>query len=157
MKIFQSYLIFTSFECPSWEDFIMSLFFDFDQAVLEIFDSLCSKKWEFFRQDLKRTHLSRIAPKRRFLMGSFNFLGISTNNFVKNDAKFENKDFFMQNFLKLYMRKFLDPKAVTFDVWGLKTSLGQFGPKRCIMPYVWKPGSSFQKHDPIFSTIKIWI
>ena len=42
----------------------------------------------------------------------------------------------MQNFMKLYMRTFLDPKAVTFAAWGLKTSLGQLGPKRRIMPYV---------------------
>ena len=61
----------------------------------------------------------------------------------------------MQNFMKLYMRTFLDPKAVTFAAWGLKTSLGQLGPKRCIMPYVWKPGSRFQKNDLIFSTIAI--
>ena len=32
------------------------------------------------------------------------------------------------------MRKFLDPKAVTFGVWSLKTSLGQPGPKKCIKP-----------------------
>ena len=50
----------------------------------------------------------------------------------------------MQNFMKLYMRNVLDPKAPTF---GLKTSLGQPGPKGRIMPCVWKPGSSFQKHD----------
>ena len=61
----------------------------------------------------------------------------------------------MQNLVKLYMRKILDPKAVTFGVRGLKTSLGQPGPKGRIMPYVWKPGSSFQKHDLIFSTIII--
>ena len=38
----------------------------------------------------------------------------NTHNFVKNDAKFENKDCFMQNFLGLDMKKLLDPKAVTF-------------------------------------------
>ena len=35
----------------------------------------------------------------------------------------------MQNFMKLDMKNFLDLKAVRFGVWGLKTSLGQFGPK----------------------------
>ena len=35
----------------------------------------------------------------------------------------------MQNLMKLYMRKILDPKAVTFGVRGLKTSLGNLGPK----------------------------
>ena len=29
----------------------------------------------------------------------------------------------------LDMRKFTDPKTLTVGVWGLKTSLGQFGPK----------------------------
>ena len=31
--------------------------------------------------------------------------------------------------MELDMRKFTDPKTLTFGVWGLKTSLGQFGPK----------------------------
>ena len=38
----------------------------------------------------------------------------------------------MQNFIGLGMRKSLDPKAVTFGVWGLITSFGQFEPKRRI-------------------------
>ena len=36
----------------------------------------------------------------------------------------------MQSFMDLGMRKSLDPKAVTFEVWGLKASFGQFEPKR---------------------------
>ena len=35
----------------------------------------------------------------------------------------------MQNFMELDMTKIPDLKALTFEVWGLKTSLGQFGPK----------------------------
>ena len=38
----------------------------------------------------------------------------------------------MQNFRELDMKKKMDPKAVTFWVSGLKTSLGQFGLKRHI-------------------------
>ena len=38
----------------------------------------------------------------------------------------------MQNFIDLGMRKSLDPKVVTFGVWGLKTSFGQFERKRRI-------------------------
>ena len=34
----------------------------------------------------------------------------------------------MENFMELDMKKKLDPKAMTFGVWGLKTSLGEFGP-----------------------------
>ena len=40
----------------------------------------------------------------------------------------------MQHSLELDMIKRLDPKAVAFAVWGLKTRLGQLGPKRCIKP-----------------------
>ena len=36
---------------------------------------------------------------------------------------------FMQNFMELDKKNVLDPKAVTFQVQGLKTSLGQFGSK----------------------------
>ena len=49
---------------------------------------LVLQKTGFFRQDQKR-------KKKRFLKGFFfNFLGINTHNFVKNDPKFENKSFF---------------------------------------------------------------
>ena len=68
--------------------------------------------------------------KKIYLVGYLfcDFLGVNTHNFVKDDPKFENKGLhFMQNFMKLDMRKFLDPKAVTFCIWGLKTS--NLGPK----------------------------
>ena len=46
-------------------------------------------------EDLEGTYISGMAPKRRFLMVFFfNFLGINTHNFVKNDLKFENKCLF---------------------------------------------------------------
>ena len=35
----------------------------------------------------------------------------------------------MQNFMELDMKKISDLKALALEVWGLKTSLGQFGPK----------------------------
>ena len=35
----------------------------------------------------------------------------------------------MQNILELDMKKISDPRALTFGVWGLKTSLGQLGSK----------------------------
>ena len=35
----------------------------------------------------------------------------------------------MQNFIELNMKKFSYPKALTFGVGGLKSSLGQFGPE----------------------------
>ena len=35
----------------------------------------------------------------------------------------------MQNVMELDLKKFSDPKTLTFGVWGLKTSLGKFGPK----------------------------
>ena len=36
---------------------------------------------------------------------------------------------FMQNLVEVDIKKFLDPKALTPEVWDLKTSLGQLGPK----------------------------
>ena len=37
--------------------------------------------------------------------------------------------YFMQNFMELDIKNISYPKALTFEVWCLKTSLGQFGPK----------------------------
>ena len=59
--------------------------------------------------------------------------------------------------MELDIKKLADPKTLTFGVWGLKTSLGQFGPKAfgrgLIKPLVKNSGSSFHKQDPIFSKI----
>ena len=59
--------------------------------------------------------------------------------------------------MKLDMKKFTDPKTLTFGVWGLKTSLGQFGPKAfgrgLIKPLVKNSCSNFHKQDLIFSRI----
>ena len=41
----------------------------------------------------------------------------------------EIRAYLMQKFMELDMKKFPDPKTLAFGVWGLKTSLGQFGPK----------------------------
>ena len=41
---------------------------------------------------------------------------------------------FTQNFMELHMKKLLDSQAVAVGAWGLKTSLGQVGPKRRIKP-----------------------
>ena len=38
----------------------------------------------------------------------------------------------MQNFIELDMKKALDPEAVTFGVWELKSSLGKFRSNRLI-------------------------
>ena len=63
----------------------------------------------------------------------------------------------MQNFMELDMKKISDPKALKFGVWGLKTSLGQFGPKAfgkgLIKALVENPASNFHKQDFIFSGI----
>ena len=37
--------------------------------------------------------------------------------------------YLVQNFMELDVKKNSDPKALTFGIWDLKTSLGQFGPK----------------------------
>ena len=77
MKLFQKYLkISKSFESLFGEDFRMSLFFKFGQAAVppEVVGFLCWKKGFFFRQDLKGTYISRMAPKREF------FLQLETRN-----------------------------------------------------------------------------
>ena len=59
--------------------------------------------------------------------------------------------------MELDMKTFSDPKTLTFVVWGLKTSLGQFGPKAfgkgVIKPKVQNPYSNIHKQDLIFSRI----
>ena len=84
-------------------------------------------------------------------------MGINTHNFVKNDPKFENKCLFDANSMELDMIKFSDPKAQTFGVWDLKTSLEQFRPrafgKELIKLLVENPSTNFHKHDLIFSRI----
>ena len=67
----------------------------------------------------------------------------------------------MQNFMEFDMKKLSDPKTLTFGVWVLKTSLGQFGPKvfgkGLIKQVVKKPSSNFPKQDLILSRIMRWI
>ena len=57
--------------------------------------------------------------------------------------------YLMQNFMEFGMKKLSDPKAQTFGVWGLKTSLGQFGHKAfgegLIKALVENPSSNFHK------------
>ena len=63
----------------------------------------------------------------------------------------------MQNFMELDMKRFTDPKPLTFEVWDLKTSLQQFGHKAfgrgLIKQLVKNAGSNFHKQDFIFSII----
>ena len=40
----------------------------------------------------------------------------------------------MKKLMEVEMKSFLDPKTLTFVVWGLKTILGKLGPKRHIKP-----------------------
>ena len=54
-------------------------------------------------------------------------LRLKPSNFGKNHPNFENKNNFMKHFMQLKMKKKkFYPKTVTFGVWGLKTSFGQF-------------------------------
>ena len=63
----------------------------------------------------------------------------------------------MQNFMELDKKKNSDPKALTFEVWRIRTGLGQFGPKALcnglIKPLDENPSFNFQKQDLIFSGI----
>ena len=105
------------------------LFFKFGQVVLKIFEFLVLQKRGVFTILRENLFLSGMVPKRRFLMIFCNFLGINTHNFVKNDPKFKNRACFMEHFMELVMKKFLGPKAATFGIWSLKTSLGHLSQK----------------------------
>ena len=63
----------------------------------------------------------------------------------------------VQNFIELDVKEFSDLKALIFGAWGLKTSLGQFGPKAfgkgLIKALVKNPSSYYQKQVLIFSRI----
>ena len=80
-----------------------------------------------------------------------------SSNLSKVTQNLKIRVYSMQNFLKLDRKKISDPKALTFGVWDLKTSLGQFGPKAfgkgLSKPLVKNPGSNYQKQDLIFSRI----
>ena len=90
-----------------------------------------------------------------------NFQGTNAYNFAKKTQNLKTRAYFKQNFIELDMKKISDPKALTFEVWGLWTSLGQFGPKAfCkgfIKPLRENPSFNFQKQDFIFSGIMRWI
>ena len=63
--------------------------------------------------------------------------------------------------MELDKKKNSDPKALTFEVWRIRTGLGQFGPKALcnglIKPLDENPSFNFQKQDLIFSKIMKWI
>ena len=61
--------------------------------------------------------------------------------------------YLMQNFMELDIKKISDHKALTFDIWGLKPNLGQFGPKTFGKGLIENPSSNFHKQDLIFSRI----
>ena len=73
---------------------------------------LVLQKWDFSRQDLKGSYISEMAPKRRFLKGSCNSLGINTHNFVKKDRKFKNKSLLDAKFYGGWSEKKLGLKLV---------------------------------------------
>ena len=102
--------------------------------------------------------MSEMAPR---FTAFCNFLRITTKTLSKKIQKLKIRAHLMQNFMEHDMKKLLDPKALTFGVWSLKTSLGQFGPKafgkRLIKPLFENPSSNFHKQGLIFSRILRWI
>ena len=74
----------------------MGSVFKFGEAVLEMFEFQCSKKWFFLDKDLKGTYTSfEIAPKKKIFKVCFcSFWRTNTRNFHKIDPKFENKSLF---------------------------------------------------------------
>ena len=95
-----------------------------------------------------------MASKRKFLKAFFQFSGNILSKMIQN---LKIRVYLMQHVLELDMKKISDSKALIFGLSGLKTSLGQFGPKafgkRLTKPLVENPGSNFPKLDLIFSKI----
>ena len=67
------------------------------------------------------------------------------------------RTYLMQDFMELDMKNFSDPKALTFAVWSVKTSLGQYAPKAFgkgfVKALVKNPNSNFHNQGLIFSRI----
>ena len=63
--------------------------------------------------------------------------------------------------MELDMKKNSDLKALTFEVWGLKTSLAQFASKAFCKGFAMalddNPSFNFQNQNLIFSGIMGWI
>ena len=113
----------------------------------------------FFRQDLEGAYISDMAPKRRFLKDFLKFSG-NKNTYITLSKMAQNLKIRVsleQNFMELDMKKNSDPKPLTFGIWGLKSGLGQFGPKvfgkRLIKSLVENPSYHLHKQDLIFSRI----
>ena len=64
------------------------------------------------------------------------------------------RTYLMQNFMELDMKNFSDLKALTFGVWSVKTSLGQYGPKAFGKALVKNPSSNFHNQGLIFLALE---
>ena len=109
----------------------MGSFFKFGQAVPEIFEFQCSKKWGSFRQDLGGTYMSKMGPERKFLKAFLQFSGnktLITLSKMSQNLKIRAQ-LFDTKFYGAWDEKNFRSKALTFGLWGPKTSLAQFGPK----------------------------
>ena len=62
-------------------------------------------------------HISNITKKKIFEGFFYNFLGINTHHFVKNDPKFENKSLFDATFYGGSHEKIF--RSQNFEIWGL--------------------------------------
>ena len=74
---------------------------------------IAKKKKGSFRQDLGGLTYLKCHPKKIFEGFFYIFLGINTQNFVNNDPNLKVSAYLMQNFMKLDLIKFSDPKAQT--------------------------------------------
>ena len=138
----------------------MGSFFKFGQAVPEIFEFQCSKKWGSFRQDLGGTYMSKMGPERKFLKA---FLQFSGNKTLITLSKMTQN---LKIRAQLFDTKFYgawDEKNVrsqSFDIWPLgpknqfSTIWAQSYWQRTNQAILIKnPSSNFHKVDLIFSRI----
>ena len=128
-------------------------------------------KWiviKFHQCSLERSHAILISVNSEFSSSEVSIFLVScrfgyiywrnnTHGFVKKPKNVKIRVYLMQNVMELDMKKISDAKALTFGIWGLKTSLGRFGPKDFpkgfIKPLVEKSSFNFHKQDLILSRI----
>ena len=96
----------------------MGSFFKSGQAVPEIFEFLCSiKRGVFLNKTYRELTYLTWHQKEDFWGSFYNFLGINTHNFVKNDSKFENKNLFDAKLYGACPEKIF--RSQSFDIWRL--------------------------------------
>ena len=127
------------------------------------FLNLAKRFWRYFNFSAQKNGFFQTRLKRELTLLKWqqkeDFFAIFYKKTLITSSKttqiLKIRAYLMQNVIKIDIKKVSDPKALTFGVQDLKTSLGQFGPKyfskRLIRPLVQNSSSNFQKNRTSFS------